>query len=237
MNSAQVAQLVANYEKIIETLGPAKWRAGKIWDDLGCSHEVVEDSDGNSITYHMSDEAICCVALMKNLLQETTDTLRSLQDENAKLRGTLEFMRNYTGFEARACAFCVYAEGKFVRYCRLHEEQQRLHLMCGVLTKAATHVPPGFYLKLGVERHEEWEDGEPKTSLALHACLYEETPEEGWSEVRHPADKFLDRIRWSVSALDVESFERLTANAIVKHWPEPQKVWTIAAKQVAYDEV
>ena len=47
---------------------------------------------------------------------------RHLKDQLAELKEDLEFMRGYTGFEAKPCVLCTYEEGVFKKACRMHSD-------------------------------------------------------------------------------------------------------------------
>jgi hypothetical protein len=82
------------------------------------------------------------------------------------------------------------------------------------LAQALLLIPPGTHLRCGCERDPE--TGETFGS----AALFEETPEDGWLDPRHSADKFLDRVIVGISTdeVDFEAFEVLTVRMIVKQY-------------------
>lgn len=82
------------------------------------------------------------------------------------------------------------------------------------LAQAILLLPPGVYLKCGCERSRE-DDG-----AFGAAVLFAETPEDGWPNPRHPADKFLDQaiVSITVDENDFEAFESLTVHMIVDRY-------------------
>lgn len=80
------------------------------------------------------------------------------------------------------------------------------------LAQAILLIPPGVYLKCGCEQSADEVFGT--------AALFAETPEDGWPNPRHPADKFLDQVIVSVSTdeTDFEAFENLTVLMIVERY-------------------
>jgi hypothetical protein len=82
------------------------------------------------------------------------------------------------------------------------------------LAQAILLIPPGVYLKCGCEQN-------PETGAAFgSAALFAEPPEDGWSDPRHPADKFLDQVIVSITTdeTDFEAFENLTVLMIVERY-------------------
>lgn len=79
------------------------------------------------------------------------------------------------------------------------------------LAQAILLIPQSFHLRCGCEKNPE--TGE----LFGCASLFEEPPEDGWPNPRHPADKFLARTITSITTeeTDTEAFELLTVNMIV----------------------
>lgn len=84
------------------------------------------------------------------------------------------------------------------------------------LAEAIAKIPPGFHVKCETEKSAE-EDGHQY----LTAVLFQNTPEDGWPNPLHPADKFLDKCLVGISASpdDLESFERLIIGMITERWP------------------
>lgn len=83
------------------------------------------------------------------------------------------------------------------------------------LAEALAKIPLGFHVRCETETSDE--DGHPY----LCATLFENAPEGGWPNPRHPSDEFLDKCLVSISTSpdDMESFERLTIGMITKRWP------------------
>ncbi len=120
-----------------------------------------------------------------------------------------------------------------------------------LIMKTIQHIPPGFYLRIGVERsvNDDGSDG----GECLCANLYQQPPEDvgwsvrgvdkppegGWSEVLgskepgayHPSDKFRDRVLWGITAVGPEAFERLLASSITERWPSARPgLWIDAGR-------
>lgn len=53
------------------------------------------------------------------------NSLDELRARIKELEETIEFARNYSGFEARACPLCTYENGKFIKRCRMHEDMDK----------------------------------------------------------------------------------------------------------------
>jgi len=83
------------------------------------------------------------------------------------------------------------------------------------LAEAINKIPTGFYVRCEIERSDEGDDP------YLCATLYENTPEGGWPNPRHPSGKFIDKLLVSITASpdDLESFTRLTVGMITSRWP------------------
>ncbi len=82
------------------------------------------------------------------------------------------------------------------------------------LAQAILLIPPGMHLKCGCEHN-------PETGLVFgSASLFAETPEDGWPDPRHAADKFLDRVIVGITTdeIDFEAFERLVVHMIVTRY-------------------
>jgi len=82
------------------------------------------------------------------------------------------------------------------------------------LAQAILLIPPGFYLRCGCERDEDTQ------KVFGSAAIYEEPPEDGWPNPRHPADRHRDSIIVSISSdeTDFEAFELLLVNMIVERY-------------------
>ena len=91
------------------------------------------------------------------------------------------------------------------------------------LAEAIAKIPVGFYVQCAMEKRSEDEMKESPEGghQFMTATLFENTPEDGWPNPRHPVDKFLDKCLVSISTTpdDLESFERLTIGMITKRWP------------------
>ena len=89
------------------------------------------------------------------------------------------------------------------------------------LAEAINKIPTGFYVRCETERGDGEDEGDEGDEAYLCATLYENTPEGGWPNARHPSDKFRDRLLVSITASpdDLESFERFTVGMITSRWP------------------
>lgn len=97
------------------------------------------------------------------------------------------------------------------------------------LIEVFCHIPYGFVLTIETEGIEF--NGRAFLSAAVyqHApgwqpgdLFDEDDPSHGWPSPRHPEDRFLDRLLFSIGADCQENFEHLLARAILSRWPNPQ---------------
>jgi hypothetical protein len=87
------------------------------------------------------------------------------------------------------------------------------------LVQAILLIPPGFHLQCGREVN-------PETGTVFgSACLFAEPPEDGWTELHHPADRFRDKTIASITTgeTDFEAFELLLVNMIVQRYGTDQQ--------------
>lgn len=102
------------------------------------------------------------------IMRSDEQTIDRLGADNARLSEVIDFMRNhYSPIGARACALCVYEEGRFVRPCGLHRWDDDLAKIRHAEDIAFARVDEQMVQILGCGACER----EPGTLCDLHAQL------------------------------------------------------------------